>query len=74
MRRQHDPGGGTASGIYIRSAESPCEATQSDNDYCLRGGERKTALDSWPAEAQRWPDSAFINTAILGDMLGQAGE
>lgn len=74
MRLQHDTGGGTASGVYICSAESPCEATQSDNHYSLHGGERKTALDSWPAEAQRWPDSAFINTAILGDVLGQAGK
>ena len=24
--------------------------------------------DSWPAVAPRWPDSTFINTAILGDV------
>lgn len=28
--------------------------------------------DSWPAVAQRRPDSTFINTAILGDVLGEA--
>jgi len=28
--------------------------------------------DSWPAVAQRWPDSTFINTAILGDVLSKA--
>lgn len=28
--------------------------------------------DSWPAVAQGRPDSTFINTAILGDVLGEA--
>lgn len=50
MRLLHDTGGGTASGVYIRSAAGPCGATRSANYYCLRGGEGKTALDSWPAE------------------------
>lgn len=30
--------------------------------------------DSWPAMAQRQPDSTFINTAILGDVLYKAEE